>query len=271
MLLSLKKILTEKCDYPSQPRSKRNPEYIRALAENIRVIGLQNPIIGYTDPVSGRFIVSDGGCRLEAVRQCGLPEILALDLGKEPTPAELLLAQASLDIHKQHLLPMDRARLWHAAMQARGCTAKQLAKELGVSDSLVGHYSQLLTLAPDIQEEVNDGKLEMSKACLIARQESDHGRQRELAALARGMGRDEFAAKLRQQRRQEQQAPAVRVNKIKIELASATVTVSGSGLTLDAAIDAVAEAEKAMKKGREQGLTAKTIQKISSDRAKAGG
>jgi hypothetical protein len=124
-------------------------------------------------------------------------------------------------------------------------------------------------LPPDVQEQVGSGALHMSKACLIAQQESDPDRQRELAVLAADMPRHELAAKLRQARRNADQKPAVSAKKIKIELASATVTISGSGLTLDVAIDAVLEAHKEMKRGREQGLTAKTIQKISTDRAKA--
>ena len=94
---------------------------------------------------------------------------------------------------------------------------------------------------------------------------------RELAAQATDMPRHELATKLRKARRDADQKPAVSVKKVKIELASATVTISGSNLTLDAAIDAVLEAHKEMKRGREQGLTAKTIQKISSDRAKVAG
>ncbi len=38
--------------------------------------------------------------------------MLGLDMGKEPTKLELLVAQASIDLHKQHLPPVDRARLY---------------------------------------------------------------------------------------------------------------------------------------------------------------
>jgi ParB family chromosome partitioning protein len=261
------KVRPEDCDCSSQPRSNTDPAYCRSLGESIKTIGQQVPIIGYTDPVTGRFNVGDGMCRVQSSILCGIPELLALDLGKAPTPLELQMAQAAIDIHKKHFPPMDRARLWHSIKELRGCTARQLAKELQVSDSLVGDLLSLLTLPADVQEQVNTGAVDMSKASLIAQKESDPVRQRELAALAKNMSRNELAAKVRQPRPNGQQAPADKVNKIKIELTSATVTISGSGLTLDAALEAVFEAHKVMKKGREQGLTAKTIQKISSDRA----
>jgi hypothetical protein len=64
--------------------------------------------------------------------------------------------------------------------------------------------------------------------------------------------------------------PTVKLSRIKIELASGvSVTFAGGELSLDEAIEAASEAHKLMKKGQEQGLTAKTIQKVSADRAKA--
>jgi ParB/RepB/Spo0J family partition protein len=234
----------------------------------MKSIGQQVPVIGYTDAASGRFVLIDGGCRLEAAKLGDIPELLALDLGKKPSTQELLMAQAAIDHYRQHLKLMDRARLWQANMKERGWTARQLAKELGVSDSLVGDYVSLLKLPADVQEQVNSGALHLSKASLIAQQESNPDRQRELAAQALSMPRHQLAAKLRQAHRDADQKKTVSAKRIKIELGSATVTISGADLTLDGAIEAVLEAGKEMKRGREQGLTAKTIQKISSDRAK---
>jgi len=218
MSSTLRNVRPQDCDYPSQPRSKCDPEHYRGLGESMKAIGQQDPIIGHTDPKTGRFIVEDGGRRVQAGILCDIPELLALDLGKAPTPLELEMAQAALDIHKQHLPPMDRARLCHSIKEKRGCTARQLAKEMGVSDSLVGDYLSLLTLPSDVQEQVNSGALQMSKACFIAQQESDPDRQRELAALAKNMSRNELAAKVKQSRRNGQQVPAVRVNSMRCPL-----------------------------------------------------
>ena len=208
---------------------------------------------------------------MAAAELADIPELLALDLGKKPTPQELLMAQAHIDHHHQHLPTMDRARLWEGIRKERGCTARQLAKELGVDESSVGDYLSLLKLPPDVQELVNGGALHMSKASLIAQRETDPDRQRELAALAKDMSRSKLSATLKEARRDAEQKPAVSAKKIKIELASATVTISGPNLTLDAAIDACAEAHKELKRGQRQGLTARTIQKISSDRARVAG
>jgi ParB family chromosome partitioning protein len=269
MLMKLLNVPVDQCDYPSQPRSRLDLEYCRSLGLNMKTNGGQKvPAIGWFAGV--RFQLADGGCRLEGAKLCGIPTLLVLDLGKEPSKAELLKAQASIDLHKQFLPPVDRARLFQANLEASGCTAKQLAQDLGgISDSLICRYLQLLTLAPDVQEQVNAGTLEWSKGCLIAQESKDHDRQRQLAAEAAGMTREALAGKLRKQ------AVGVtgdaRVNRLKINLTSGiTVTVCGKSLTLDAAIEAAAEARKVMDKGRKEGLTAKTIQKVSADRAVAG-
>jgi ParB/RepB/Spo0J family partition protein len=272
MSSKLIKVRPETCDFPSQPRSKRDPEHCRSLGESMKSVGQQVPIIGHTDPVTGRFIVADGGCRIEGAILCGIPELLALDLGKAPSPLELELAQAAIDIHKQHFSPMDRARLWHSIKEKRGCTARQLAKELAVSDSLVGDYLSLCKLPLDVQEQVNSGALHLSKGSLIAQQESDPDRQRELATLAKNMARTELAAKVKQGRRNGQQQSAVRVNSMRCPMPSGTtVVVKGSELTLEDAIHVLTELLKAMKKASEDGIDGSTFSRVCRDKAKAAG
>ena len=273
MSSSLIEVPIAKCVYPSQPRSHPAPEYCRALGESMKAVGQQVPIIGYTDSHLDRFIVSDGGCRLEGARLVGLSKLLAMDLGQKPTESELLMAQAAIDIHRRHLPAMDRARLWQANMKARGCTARQMAKELGVSDSLVGDYLSLLTLPADVQEQVNSGALHMSKACLIAQQESDPDRQRELAALAKNMARGKLAATVRQARRKGQAAPAARkVSCLKCPLPSGiTVIIKGCDLTLVDASKALGDLLKAMKKANDDGIDGPTFSRVCRVKAKGGG
>jgi ParB family transcriptional regulator, chromosome partitioning protein len=267
-MTALIKVRPENCDYPSQPRSKRDPDYCRGLGESMKAIGQQVPIIGHTNSKISRFIVADGGCRLEGARLSGIPELLAMDLGKAPTPAELLRAQAALDMFKQHLQAMDRARLWQSNIKERGCTNRELAKELGVSDSLVADYLSLLTLPPDVQELVNSGALHLSKASLIAQQESDPDRQRELAALAGNISRNELAATVKRTRRNAQQQEA-RVNSLRCPLPSGTtVVVKGRELSLDDAIQALTELLKAMKKASDDGIDGSTFSRICRDKAK---
>jgi ParB family chromosome partitioning protein len=270
MTLNLKMVPTEKCDYPSQPRSNPDLDYCRRLGRSMKAIGQQVPVILYPDPVTGIFNVIDGGCRLKGAREEGIPELLALVLDKAPTLTELLMAQAAIDLHKQYLPAIDRARLWQANMKERGCTARQLAKELGVDESLVGDYLSLLRLPSDVQEQVNSGVLHMSKASLIAQQESDPDRQREFAAQAKNISRSTLAARIKRMQRGEQQEE-VRVNSLRCPLPTGTtVVLKGRELTLSDAIKALTDLLRAMKKASEDGIDGSTFSRICRDKAKTG-
>ncbi len=271
MSTNLINIRVDKCDYPSQPRSCPDLDYCRSLGESMRTVGQQVPIIGYKDATTDRFIVLDGGCRLEGARLSSIGELLAMDLGKQPTQVELLMAQAAIDIHRQHLPPIDCAKLWQSNMGARGCTARQMAKELGVSDSLVGDYLSLLTLPFEVQEQVNNGTLHLSKAALIAQQESDPDRQRELAGQAATLSRNALAAKVRQLRQTERK-PEVAVKSLKLPLPSGTtVVLKGKNMTLESAIQELADLVKAMKKANDDGIDGSTFSRVCRDKAKAAG
>lgn len=273
--LKLITVLLALCDIIGNPRSRRDPAYIRGLSENIKAVGQKVAIIGYWK--DGRFNVADGGCRVEAMRMAGKSEALALDLGHAPPgAADLLMAQASIDLHKANLPPVDRGRLYDSIIKTRGITARQVAQELGVSESLISHHRDLLALAPDLQEQVNAGALAYSKTFVIVK-EPDFVKQRELAVVAAEMSSQELRAKVRRQKTGQAGKPEERTARIKLAVGGCTVTISGArGLSIADAIDAVAGAEKELKSGRDRGLTAKTIsrmaaEKVAAQRAKADG
>lgn len=114
----------------------------------------------------------------------GGTHVLALDLGKEPSKVELLVAQASIDLHKQHLPPVDRARLYQSIQAEQGSNGKETAEAVGISGSLLTRYQYLLNLAPDLQTRVNSGQLEWTKGSLIAQATADHDQQRQMANKA---------------------------------------------------------------------------------------
>jgi len=264
-----------RCDYPDQPRSSLDPDYCRGLGENMKAGGQKVPVIGYRK--GDHFILCDGGCRLEGARLVGLPELLALDLGKEPTRLELLMAQASIDLHRQHLPPIDRARLFTSLCQEQGCTAKNLAEMLHVSESSISRAVALLQLPDDLQQQVNDGTLDARRGYLLS-QERDPDRQRELASQATALSREELARQVRQAKANGASASTARpatkpqLKRIVCPLASGvSISVSGADLSLDGFIESLAEAQKEAKKAREQSLDAKTFAAVMKDKAKKGG
>jgi ParB family chromosome partitioning protein len=268
MPLQLKKVPVELCDYPSQPRSQLDPDYCRRLGESIKAHGQKVPIIGWTTP-NGRFALSDGGCRLKGVQLVGITELLALDLCKEPSRADLLLAQASIDNHRQSLPPVDRANLLQAIIKENGWSARQLAESLQVSEAQISRALALLSLPEEVQRLVNAGELDPSKAYLLT-QESDPARQVELAHSARGLSRAALAAQLRKAPARESRTMSVRLARVKIALpGGSAVTVAGSELSMEDVVQILADTLKEARKATEAKYDVKTWQRMMADRSKA--
>jgi len=261
-------ILLATCDILFNPRSNRDPAYCQSLGENIRAIGQQVPIIGYYR--DDRFIVVDGGCRVEGMKMNGLTEVLAHDLGKEPSELDLKTAQFCIDIHKQHLPPMDRARLIDDLLKVRGCTGRELARDMSVSESTITNHRHLLNLTPELQEKVNSGTLDWTKAIYIGR-EPDPARQQELATLAATMSRDELAASCRKKQQNSKSTATAKLNRIHCPMPLGTITISGQGLTLEDAIKVLVELLKLMREASKDNLDAKTFSAVCAQKAKKTG
>ncbi len=201
--------------------------------------------------------------RLDAeVDVCVTDEALTAD-----QVAEIQLVSA---IHRADLSAYDKAVAMRDIKAARkGLTNKQLAEEvLDIDPSLVTRYLSVFECIPEVLEAALAGKLGVSDWYGIAK--LDPSEQPVLLQLKLGgASRDELERQGR--KRRNGGAPAVRASKIKIALTSGvTVTVSGDDLSLDEAIEAVSEAQKEMRKGRDQGLDAKTLQAVCRDKSRAG-
>lgn len=255
-----------RCDYPEQPRSALDPDYCLRLGQNMKEHGQKVPVLGYSK--SDRFILCDGGCRWEGARLVGIPELLAHDFGKEPTLEELLTTQASIDVHRQQLPALDRARLWARMCKEFGWAAKKLAEVLKVSESVVSRDLKLLSLPEEIQQQINEGTLDARRGYLLT-QESDPIRQRELAVAATTLSRDELAKRVRIPKQSD--TPLVRVKRIILPLPSGiSITVSGADLSMDDIHSALGELQREIRRSCDQGLDPKTVSKVLQDKAKKG-
>jgi ParB family transcriptional regulator, chromosome partitioning protein len=260
MALRIGNIATELCDYPSQPRSYKPPGYIESLAANIKANGQKVPVLGWT--ANGRFQLGDGGCRLEAIRMAGLTHVLVMDLGKEPSKLELLMAQASIDLHRQHLPPVDRARLYQSVMTEKATNGKETAEALGISPSLLSRYLPLLNLAPDLQAMVNSGELEWTKGSLIAQATGDHEQQRQMAKEAQGMTRDTLAAAVRKSRKGQSAEAGVKLSRLRIPLdreGQSVVIAAKDGLSVEGLIGVGQELVSLGKQAQRQEMDIKAL------------
>jgi ParB family transcriptional regulator, chromosome partitioning protein len=146
---------------------------------------------------------------------------------------------------------------------------KDLAEHLHLDASMMPRLLSPGKCIQGVRDALLEGKIGISDCYAISKRPENE--QADLLALKlSGASRDVLECQARKRAGAEQ--PGVRVNRIKIELASGvTVTFAGKDLSLDDAIRAASDAQKEITKGRDQGLTAKTIAKISAERSRQKG
>ena len=213
------------------------------------------------------FILVDGHRRCRAAKRAGLKTLKAILVKAGLSPSEIHLIQLRTDIHKKNLTLYERSILADAMRKANpGLTVKQLAEKIEMIESLLWKYLQASKLGPEALEAYRRGELPLNSmievaklahedqpAMLSVKSREASGRERKARTAAKSTG-----------------APAVRTAKIKCPLVNGpVVTVAGDALSLDEAIEALGEAQKAMKKARDQGLDASTAQRVWSDMAAA--
>jgi ParB family transcriptional regulator, chromosome partitioning protein len=207
---------------------------------------------------------------LAALLHPAITHLDAVILEQEITESQYRVIQAIENFH-QETLKMHEKTLVVAELKRLNptWTNQDLAKHLSLDPSTLTRLLCVYDTIASVNEAYFAGKLGLSDCYAISKLPPEQQAEA-LALKLAGATRDQLEAFRKRKRNGETSAKTV--SRIKIALASGVaVTLSADGLTLDAAIDAVAEAHKVLDKGRKDGLTAKTIQKVSADRAAKGG
>jgi ParB-like chromosome segregation protein Spo0J len=231
------------------------------LVQDIKKRGILEPLLVGNGPPHPLF---DGHRRLAAAKLAGIEKVPCLVIG-DVSAEEIRLVTA---VHKKDLSSPEKVHAFFALkLLYPDGTAKDLAARLSIDPSLASIYGSYEHCIPDVQVAFDAGQLTLKAMYAISKQEL--GEQRELLEMSLSCSGEEI---VRKARNRVNGSNGVKVSRMKIALASGVaVTLSANGLTLDAAIDAAAEAHRVLEKGRKDGLTAKTIQKVSADRAAKGG
>jgi hypothetical protein len=152
-----------------------------------------------------------------------------------------------------------------------GMTQAEIARRHSYDRGLVSTHLKIMTDGiPALIEAYEGGLIPFTSAGFIARQPAEQ--QHALIDEARNTRRDDLVRRHRKPKADAPAADTSKVTRIRITLPSGvTVVLSGKDLSLEAAAQAARDAEKLIEKGRKEGLSAKTISKVSVERSKAGG
>ena len=141
---------------PDQPRQDFDPEELQALADSISVHGVIQPLTVRQLP-SGYYQIIAGERRWRAARLAEQTEIPAVIIEADDKKAmELALIE---NLQRQNLNPVEEALGYQSLISEYGMTQDEAAKQVGKSRPTVTNALRLLSLCPQVLEDVRGGKL----------------------------------------------------------------------------------------------------------------
>jgi ParB family transcriptional regulator, chromosome partitioning protein len=171
--------LTRVAASPHQPRQTFSEEALQELASSIRSQGVLQPILVRPGNGKDNFELIAGERRLRASALAGLDTVPALvrQISDEDAMAIALIE----NLQREDLNPFEEAVALGRLKEQLGLSQEDLAARIGRSRPAVANALRLLQLAPQVQEDLQSGRITAGHARAIVAI-GDHDAQRELGA-----------------------------------------------------------------------------------------
>ena len=161
-------------DSPFQPRKHYDAEALQELADNIRQVGILEPILAR--PIAQHCIDAPAGVDLEIIvghrrRRSGVLaglELLPVII-RVMTDAEVRIAQISENLQRQDVNAIEEGEALRASVASKDHTVQTLAKALGKSVGYVYGRMKLTELTGEARDLVASGLVPAEVGLLIAR------------------------------------------------------------------------------------------------------
>ena len=167
-------------DFPDHPFQVRDDEEMDRLVNSIINNGVLNPVI--LRPNGDRYEIIAGHRRKYACKKIGMAGVPAIV--RELTREEAIVEMVDSNLHREHILPSEKARAYKMKMDAmkrqgkrtdltsnpvggklKGVeTAELVGEEAGESGNQVRRYIRLTELIPELLTMVDEGKIALRPA-----------------------------------------------------------------------------------------------------------
>jgi len=148
---------------PDQPRRTFEPDQLKDLANSIRTKGVLQPLIVRDRPDHpGEYEIVAGERRWRAAQMAQQHDLPVIR--RSFTDTEVLEVAIIENIQRADLNPVEEAFGYRQLMDKFGHTQEQMAEALGKSRSHIANLLRLLSLPPDVQEFLRDGRLSAGHA-----------------------------------------------------------------------------------------------------------
>ena len=168
-------------DFPNHPFQVRDDEEMERLVNSIINNGVLNPVI--VRPNGERYEIIAGHRRKYACNKIGMASVPAIV--RELTREEAIVEMVDSNLHREHILPSEKARAYKMKMEAMkrkagrpskdNCvpmahnfdgkkTRELIGEEAGESADQVRRYIRLTELIPELLTMVDEGKIALRPA-----------------------------------------------------------------------------------------------------------
>ena len=160
-------------DFPKHPFNVKMDADMEALIESIKEFGILTPLIARKKE-NERYEIIAGHRRKFAAKKLGLPELPVVL--RDMTRDEAVIAMVDSNLHRERILPSERAYAYKMKMEARKRqgsrtdltstpmvsklrTDEAVASETGESREQIRRYIRLTYLIKEILDIVDDGRI----------------------------------------------------------------------------------------------------------------
>lgn len=140
---------------PFQARSAFDEADLASLADSIRQYGVLQPILVRKLNASVELVA--GERRLRAAKRAGVTSIPAIVVDLRDQDAAIV--SLSENLQRRNLNYLEQAAGYRQVIEQFSCTQAELARALGVSESLVGSRIRLLSLGEEILSEIDTAEI----------------------------------------------------------------------------------------------------------------
>ena len=153
---------------PYQPRRSFDDEKLSEMADSIKRRGVLQPILVRRTPLGYQLVA--GERRIRAAKLAGLSDIPCLIVTADDSQIlELALIE---NLQRENLNPIEESRGYDELMTKFGLTQEEVSQRVGKDRSTVANSLRLLNLPPNIQEDLEVGRLSSGHARAILSLES---------------------------------------------------------------------------------------------------
>ena len=191
---------------PYQPRKSFDETRLAELARSVAEHGILQPLI--VRPVAGGYELVAGERRLRAAKIAGLEKV---PVTIRPFSQRELLEVALIEnLQREDLNPLEEAEAYQRLVEEFDYTQEQLAERVGKSRSAVANTLRLLSLHPEVRQELAAGRLSEGHARAILALPFEKQVLAAKAVLVRGLSvreAEQLSSRSRQAEKKNKSAP----------------------------------------------------------------